>query len=83
MQIVDPLRGRDAYIIQTLSPPVNDNLMELLLLISATKRAGCRKVTAVIPYCAYTRDILPDAPDCEVPNVGCSLARIVPAPRSP
>lgn len=55
VQLNDSVRGADVFIIQPTCFPVNDNLMELLLLISAAKRASCNKVTAVVPYYGYAR----------------------------
>ena len=49
------VRGRDVFIIQSTSIPVNDNLMELLIMIDACKRASAGRVTAVIPYFGYAR----------------------------
>jgi ribose-phosphate pyrophosphokinase len=49
------LIGEDVIIFQSLSKPVNDNLMEILLLIDATKRAKANKITLIIPYLAYSR----------------------------
>lgn len=49
----ESVRGRRLYIIQSCSPPVNDNIMELLLLVTAARRAGANKITAVIPYFGY------------------------------
>jgi ribose-phosphate pyrophosphokinase len=49
----ETLRDKNIVIFQSTSPPINDNIMELLLLISAAKRAGADNVTAVIPYFAY------------------------------
>ncbi len=53
LEIVDSVRERDVFVIQTCSTPTNDNFMELLLTISALKRSGAASVTAVIPYFAY------------------------------
>jgi len=55
LQILDSLRGKDVYIIQPTSPPVNEHLMELLLMISTCRRASAKKITAVIPYYGYAR----------------------------
>ena len=56
VEIQDNVQGQTVYLIQSMSPPrVNDNIMELLLLISAMKRAGALKVICVIPYFAYSR----------------------------
>ncbi len=49
------VRGSDVYIIQSTSPPVNDHLMELLIMIDALKRASAGRITAVIPYFGYAR----------------------------
>lgn len=55
IEISENVRGTDAYVIQSTSPPVNDNLVELLVMIDALKRASVRRVTAVIPYYGYGR----------------------------
>ncbi|CDJ31148.1 phosphoribosylpyrophosphate synthetase, putative [Eimeria mitis] len=55
IQFLDSLRGKDVYIIQPTSTPVNDHLMELLLMISTCRRASAKKITAVIPYFGYAR----------------------------
>lgn len=54
-EIKENVRGRDVYIIQSTCPPVNDSLMELLILIDALKRASAKEVTAVVPYYGYAR----------------------------
>lgn len=55
MQFLDSLRGKDVYIIQPTAPPVNEHLLELLLMISTCRRSSARKITAVIPYYGYAR----------------------------
>ena len=55
VKINENIRGEDIFIIQSTSPPVNDNLMELLLTIDAAKRASAKRITAVIPYFGYAR----------------------------
>lgn len=55
VQIQDSVRGQDVFLIQPISHPVNYNLMELLILLDAFKRASAHSVTAVIPYFAYAR----------------------------
>jgi hypothetical protein len=57
LSIRENVRGKDVYIVQPTSPPVNENLMELLLLISTMRRASARKITAVIPYYGYARQV--------------------------
>jgi ribose-phosphate pyrophosphokinase len=54
-EIKENVRDCDVYIIQSTCPPVNENLMELLVMIDALKRASARRVTAVIPYFGYAR----------------------------
>ena len=49
------VRGKDCFIIQSISDPVNDNLMELLIFIDCLKRASAKSITAVIPYFGYAR----------------------------
>ncbi len=49
------VRGRDVFIVQSTSSPVNDNLMELLIMIDACKRASAGRITAVVPYFGYAR----------------------------
>ena len=53
--INENVRGKDVYIVQPTSPPVNETLMELLLMISTMRRASAQKITAVIPYYGYAR----------------------------
>lgn len=55
VQIEESVRGTDVYIIQSTCEPVNDTLMELLIMLDALRRASARQVTAVIPYFGYAR----------------------------
>ena len=55
VNIYESVRGSDVFIIQSTSSPVNDNLMELLILIDAMKRASAGRINAVIPYYGYAR----------------------------
>ena len=55
VKVEEDVRGRDVFIIQPTCPPVNDNLMELLIIIDSFKRASAARITAVIPYFGYAR----------------------------
>ncbi len=55
VHLEETVRGRDVFIIQSTSYPVNENLMELLVMIDAAKRASAGRITAVIPYFGYAR----------------------------
>jgi len=55
VHIKETVRGSDVFVLQPTCPPVNDNLMELLILIDALRRASARQVVAVIPYYGYAR----------------------------
>jgi ribose-phosphate pyrophosphokinase len=62
IELGENVRGRDTFVIQSTCAPVNDNLMELLLIIDALKRASARRITAVIPYYGYARQDRKAAP---------------------
>ncbi len=55
IKLEDDVRGRDAFLVQSTSPPVNENLMELLIFIDCLRRASARRITAVVPYFGYAR----------------------------
>ena len=55
VSIYETVRGSDVFVIQSTCSPVNDNLMELLIMIDAMKRASAGRITAVIPYFGYAR----------------------------
>jgi ribose-phosphate pyrophosphokinase len=61
-QILENVRGADVFVIQSTCPPVNENLMELLVMIDAFKRASAERITAVIPYFGYARQDRKDKP---------------------
>ena len=64
-EIDESVRGMDVFVVQSTCPPVNDHLMELLILIDALKRASAARINAVIPYYGYARQdkkVLPRAP---------------------
>lgn len=62
IKINEDVRGRDVFIVQPTCPPTNNNLMELLIMIDALKRASARRITAVIPYFGYARQDRKDQP---------------------
>lgn len=55
VEVGENVRGRDVYVIQSTCRPVNDTLMELLVMIDALKRASAKEITAVVPYYGYAR----------------------------
>lgn len=62
VKINENIRGRDVFIIQPTCPPANENLMELLIMIDAAKRASAARITAVIPFYGYARQDRKDQP---------------------
>ena len=55
VEFLDNIRGEDVFIIQSTSTPVNDSVMELLIMIDAARRSSAKRITAVIPYFGYAR----------------------------
>ncbi len=55
VRFLESVRGADVFVIQTISNPVNQNIMELLIMVDALKRASAERITAVIPYFGYSR----------------------------
>ncbi len=62
VRILENVRERDVYVVQPLSSPVNQNLVELLIMLDALKRASAERITAVVPYYAYGRSDKKDQP---------------------
>jgi len=65
VEIGDNVRGHDAFILQSTCPPVNDNLMQLLIIMDALRRASAKRITVIIPYYGYARQdrkVKPRAP---------------------
>lgn len=62
VKINENIRGRDVYIVQPTCPPTNQNLMELLIMVDAARRASAARITAVIPFFGYARQDRKDQP---------------------
>ncbi len=62
VKINENIRGRDIYIVQPSAPPTNQNLMELLIMIDAARRASAKRITAVMPFYGYARQDRKDQP---------------------
>ena len=77
VQLKESVRGDDVYIIQTTEPPVNERIMELLITVDAAKRAGAKKITAVLPYFMYSRSDKKD--QSRVPVTAKLMANIIEA----
>ncbi|HPN57292.1 MAG TPA: ribose-phosphate pyrophosphokinase [Candidatus Omnitrophota bacterium] len=77
VRIKDNVRGKDVFIIQPTCPPVNDNLMELLVMMDAVRRASAKRITAVMPYYGYARQDRKDQP--RVPITAKLVANLITA----
>ncbi len=75
VKINENVRGKDVFIVQPTCPPVNNNLMELLILIDALKRASAKRITAVLPYFGYARQDRKDQP--RVPITAKLVANLI------
>ncbi len=75
VEIKENIRGRDVFIIQPTCPPSNDNLMELLVMIDAARRASAERITAVLPYYGYARQDRKDQP--RVPITAKLVANLI------
>jgi len=75
VKIEENIRGKDVFIVQSTSPPPNKNLMELLILIDAARRASAKRITAVLPYFGYARQDRKDQP--RVPITAKLVANLV------
>jgi ribose-phosphate pyrophosphokinase len=74
-RLEDDVRGRDVFLIQPTSPPCNDHLMELLIMIDSCKRASANRITAVMPYFGYARQDRKD--EGRVPITAKLVANII------
>ena len=77
VQLLETVREKDVYFIQTTTPPVNERVMELLIAIDAAKRASARRITAVLPYYMYSRSDKKDQP--RVPITAKLMAELIEA----
>lgn len=75
VKINENIRGRDVFLVQSTSPPVDENLMELLIMIDACRRASAQRITAVIPYYGYARQDKKDKP--RVPITAKLVANLI------
>ena len=75
VKINENVRGKDVFIVQPTCPPVNNNLMELLILIDALRRASAKRITAVLPYFGYARQDRKDQP--RVPITAKLVANLI------
>ena len=75
VKINDNIRGRDVFIIQPTCPPTNQNLMELLILVDAARRASAARITTVIPFFGYARQDRKDQP--RVPITAKLVANLI------
>ena len=75
VRILENVRERDVFIVQPISAPVNDHLMELLIMVDAAKRASAGRITAVVPYYAYGRSDKKDQP--RVPITARLVANLI------
>lgn len=75
MQILETVREKDVYLVQSNTPPVNERIMELLITIDAVKRASARNINVVLPYYIYSRSDKKDQP--RVPITAKLLAQLI------
>ena len=75
VKINENVRGKDVFVVQPTCPPTNDNLMELLIMMDALRRASARRITAVVPYYGYARQDRKDQP--RVPITAKLVANLI------
>ena len=77
VQILETVRDKDIFLIQSTQPPVNERIMELLITIDAVKRASAKRITVVLPYYMYSRSDKKDQP--RIPVTAKLLAQLIEA----
>ena len=75
IKIEQDVRGKDVFVVQPTCPPVDENIMELLIIIDALKRASAKRITAVLPYYGYARQDRKDQP--RVPITAKLVANVI------
>ena len=77
VQLLETVREKDVYLIQTTTPPVNERIMEMLIAVDAAKRASARRITVVLPYFIYSRSDKKDQP--RIPITAKLMAQLIEA----
>jgi ribose-phosphate pyrophosphokinase len=77
VQLLETVRQKDVYIVQTVEPPVNERIMELLITIDAAKRASAKNINVILPYFPYSRSDKKDQP--RVPITAKLIAQLIEA----
>ena len=77
VQILESVREKDVFVIQTTEPPVNERIMEMLIMVDAIKRATAKRITLILPYYLYSRTDKKDQP--RVPVTAKLLAQLIEA----
>ena len=77
VQVLETVRDKDVFLIQTTEPPVNERIMELLITIDAVKRASAKRITVVLPYYMYSRSDKKDQP--RIPVTAKLFAQLIEA----
>ena len=77
VQVLETVRDKDIFVVQTTEPPVNERIMELLITVDAIKRAAARRITVVLPYYIYSRSDKKDQP--RIPVTAKLFAQLIEA----
>ena len=77
VQILESVRDKDIFLVQSTEPPVNERIMELLITIDAVKRASAKRITVVLPYYMYSRSDKKDQP--RIPVTAKLFAQLIEA----
>ena len=77
VQLLESVREKDVYLVQTMRPPINERIMELLITIDAVKRSSAKNINVVLPYYPYSRSDKKDQP--RIPITAKLVAEIIEA----